>query len=93
MYCDSIKSSSTSAFDRISANADLLASFMFPSIKASEWTIEQVEKRYRFQKTSFLDCGFHLLNFVNAAVADERISTNSLEFATFKNKVALEHEL
>jgi hypothetical protein len=93
MFCDSVRSHTIDAFQRISANADLLASYMFPSIGASEWTIEQVQARYRFQKIHFLDCGFHLLNFVNAAVRDTRIEYDPSAFANFKSKLANMYQL
>lgn len=62
---------------------------MFPSIKADQWNIEKIHKLYRFQLKGYLDCGFHLLNFVLAAINDTEIHYNRIDFNAFKEVTAL----
>jgi hypothetical protein len=90
MYCDSVSQSQT--YNQVYFNIDLLASYMFPSISASEWGICQVQQHYRFQ-SYHNDCGFHLLNFALAAVDDVRIDTNNLAFAQLKVVLARVYKL
>lgn len=88
IFCDSIKGSKI--FEKIHPNIDLLASYFFPSIKAVEWTTEQVIEQYRFQ-TNRNDCGFHLVNFLSAAVDDRRIIDDEIVFE--KNKASFATEI
>jgi hypothetical protein len=67
----------------------LLASYMFPALGSDDWSFEELPKRYRFQKKNNLDCGFHLLNFMEAAIEDRSIIYDREEFITWKKNKAL----
>lgn len=66
----------------------LFAMFIFPSIQDIEWTFEELDYRDRFQETALADCGFHIINFVIAALSDTRIINDKLTFSVLKKEFA-----
>lgn len=78
MYCDSLKGKINSTLKK---NLKLFISYLYPSI--IEWKILELQDSDRFQK-SYLDCGFHILNFAAAAIKDIRIDNDAKNFTTFK---------
>ena len=60
--------------------------FYYPHILAEEWRYDVLIASDKFQNPSNnTDCGFHILNFMHAAVNDTRVPTSSAEFNKFKS--------
>ena len=61
--------------------------FYYPSIKANEWRYDTLNMSDRFQVPSLnLDCGFHMLNFMHAAIKNTRVPISHKDFNAFKTR-------
>lgn len=74
--------------DRFLESAKLLALYMYPCVKLETWDFQILNDCYRFQKDKYEDCGYHILNFMKAAVEDTEINKDSIDFAKFKKGIA-----
>ncbi len=87
IHCDSIATFTPS--EQLKEDAKLLASYMFPAVGSNEWSFEVLNKQDRFQRNN-LDCGFHLLNFIEAALEDRSVLSDSELFIQWKKSTAKE---
>lgn len=79
--------------DRFLKSAKLLALYMYPCVKLETWDFEILNDCYRFQMKNYGDCGYHILNFMKAAVEDTKINNDSIEFADFKKGIAQNYKI
>lgn len=86
IYCDSV--AKIPLYGYMEEDTKLLASYMFPALGSDDWSFEELPKRCRFQKNN-ADCGFHLLNFMEAAIEDRSVIYDREEFITYKKNKAL----
>lgn len=68
----------------------MLVSYLYPSIAQKKWNfrILEDEDRFQYKHNRHLECGFHVMNFARAAIADVRINNDYKEFIDFKSTVA-----
>lgn len=61
--------------------------FYYPHILAQEWRYDILLPSERFQNINHnSDCGFHILNFMHAAVNDTRVPISPADFNEFKSR-------
>jgi Ulp1 family protease len=85
LFCDSIPSSQMP--DGIIDNTVSFLRYYYPEISENEWKYDTLNSSDRFQNTNQnLDCGFHILNFMRAALQNTRIPIMHAAFNTFKTR-------
>lgn len=67
--------------------------YYYPDI-AEEWTheIAQDEDRFQSAEKNEVDCGYHLINYMEGASSNMRIQANGSDFVKFKCRVETEIE-
>lgn len=88
--CDSILRDSPSTYDlppHCLRDIEKYLNYYYPDRKG-KWTHEHLLKEERFQDELFqIDCGYHILNFSEAAISNKRIHQKGNEFIKYKRHV------
>jgi hypothetical protein len=92
MYCDSVawkkKDIQSRSTNQAKIVGRLLSAYMFPKIPDDSWEFVELAKQDRFQYTDHLDmddCGYHIMNFMSAALEDRHVINDKKTFASWKN--------
>lgn len=94
IYCDSIATLRPADHLERKDNLLLLAYFMFPFITTYDWELEKIHDADSFQNSGLHnDCGFHVLNFANAAIDNDHIENDILLFSQFKQVTARKYHI
>jgi Ulp1 protease family, C-terminal catalytic domain len=88
--CDSIKNNGLP--DELLEDIECMLDYLYPSNKG-QWTHDVIRPEEQIQNgTTHIDCGFHILNFAEAALEDRLIKTDHADFNMFKQKIELQLE-
>ena len=64
--------------------------YLYPTHKG-QWRHDVIRPEEKFQnENTHIDCGFHILNFAEAALEDRLITTQHADFNIFKQKIELQ---
>lgn len=86
--CDSIKNNELP--HEVLQDIECMLDYIYPTYKG-EWTHDVIRPEEQIQNArTHIDCGFHILNFAEAALEDRLITTDHADFNKFKHKVELQ---
>lgn len=88
MTCDSVKNMDLPA--DLLQDIECMLDYIYPTYKG-QWTHDVIRPEEQFQNgNTHIDCGFHILNFAEAALEDRLITTDHADFNMFKQKIELQ---
>lgn len=86
--CDSIKNNGLP--EELSQDIECMLDYLYPTYKG-QWTHDVIRPVEQIQNgRTHIDCGFHMLNFAEAALEDRLITIDHADFNMFKERIELQ---
>ena len=86
--CDSIKNNGLP--EELSQDIECMLDYLYPTYKG-QWTHDVIRPGEQLQNGgTHIDCGFHILNFAEAALEDRLITIDHADFNIFKERIELQ---
>ena len=86
--CDSIKNNGLP--EELSQDIECMLDYLYPTYKG-QWTHDVIRPEEQIQNgRTHIDCGFHILNFAEAALEDRLITIDHADFNIFKERIELQ---
>ena len=86
--CDSVKNAELP--EELLQDIECMLDYIYPTYKG-QWVHDVIRPEEQIQNIrTHVDCGFHILNFAEAALEDRLITINHADFNMFKEKIELQ---